>query len=83
MLPPISRRQMLQRTACGFGALAFHNLLQAAAAPTTPYTNGTAPKAKRVIFLFMQGGPSHIDLYDPKAFINERHGKSIDSPLRK
>ncbi|MEY4775569.1 MAG: hypothetical protein RL759_82 [Verrucomicrobiota bacterium] len=74
---------MLQRTACGFGALAFHNLLQAAGTPAAPYANGVAPKAKRVIFLFMQGGPSQIDLFDPKAFINERHGKSIDSPLRK
>ena len=74
---------MLQRTACGFGALAFHNLLQAAGTPAAPYANGVAPKAKRVIFLFMQGGPSQIDLFDPKAFINDRHGKSIDSPLRK
>ncbi|MEI6793988.1 MAG: DUF1501 domain-containing protein [Verrucomicrobiota bacterium] len=83
MLPPISRRQMLQRTACGFGALAFHNLLQAAGTPAAPYANGITPKAKRVIFLFMQGGPSQIDLFDPKSFINDRHGKSIDSPLRK
>ena len=83
MLPPISRRQMLQRTACGFGALAFHNLLQAAVAPAAPHSNGVKPKAKRVIFLFMQGAPSQIDLFDPKSFINERHGKSIDSPLRK
>jgi hypothetical protein len=83
MLPPISRRQMLQRTACGFGALAFHDLLQAAVTPTSPYANGVAPKAKRVIFLFMQGGPSQIDLFDPKSFINVRHGKSIDSPLPK
>lgn len=74
---------MLQRTACGFGALAFHNLLQAAGTPTSPYANGVAPKAKRVIFLFMQGGPSQIDLFDPKSFINDRHGKSIDSPCAK
>jgi len=74
---------MLQRTACGFGALAFHNLLQAAGTPAAPYANGITPKAKRVIFLFMQGGPSQIDLFDPKSFINDRHGKSIDSPLRK
>ena len=75
---------MLQRTACGFGALAFHDLLQAAVTPAAaPHANGIPPKAKRVIFLFMQGGPSQIDLFDPKTFINERHGKSIDSPLRK
>jgi hypothetical protein len=83
MNSPLTRRQLLQRTACGFGALAFHNLLQAAGTPAAPYANGVAPKAKRVIFLFMQGGPSQIDLFDPKSFINDRHGKSIDSPLRK
>ena len=69
---------MLQRAACGFGALAFHDILRAAVAPAAPYANGVAPKAKRVIFLFMQGGPSQIDLFDPKSFINDRHGKSID-----
>jgi hypothetical protein len=40
-------------------------------------------KAKRVIFLFMAGGPSQMDLFDPKDFIRERHGQKIDSPLRK
>ncbi len=79
----ISRRQMLQRTACGFGALAFNDILRAAAAPSAPINSGIIPKAKRVIFLFMGGGPSQIDLFDPKPYINERHGKSIDSPLRK
>ena len=48
MLPPLSRRQMLQRTACGFGALAFHDILRAAVTPTSPYANGVTPKAKRV-----------------------------------
>jgi hypothetical protein len=74
---------MLRRTACGFGALAFQDILRAAAAPSAPHDSGIIPKAKRVIFLFMHGGPSQIDLFDPKPFINERHGKSIDSPLRK
>jgi hypothetical protein len=74
---------MLQRTACGFGALAFNDILRAAAAPSAPINSGIIPKAKRVIFLFMGGGPSQIDLFDPKPYINERHGKSIDSPLRK
>lgn len=82
-LSHISRRQMLQRTACGFGALAFNDILRAAAAPSAPNNSGIIPKAKRVIFLFMGGGPSQIDLFDPKPYINERHGKSIDSPLRK
>ena len=82
-LSHISRRQMLQRTACGFGALALNDILRAAATPPAPHQSGIIPKAKRVIFLFMGGGPSQIDLFDPKPYINERHGKSIDSPLRK
>jgi hypothetical protein len=43
----------------------------------------SVPKAKRVIFLFMQGGPSQMDLFDPKDFITKMHGQTIDSPLRK
>ena len=41
------------------------------------------PKAKRVIFLFMAGGPSQQDLFDPKPFITGKHGQKINSPLRK
>jgi hypothetical protein len=44
---------------------------------------GIVPKAKRVIFLFMGGGPSQQDLFDPKPFITGKHGQTIDSPLRK
>lgn len=76
-----SRRQMLCTTACGFGALALADILRAdsASAARTP---GMTPRAKRVIFLFMAGGPSQQDLFDPKEFIRERHGQKIDSPLR-
>jgi hypothetical protein len=42
-----------------------------------------APKAKRVIFLFMAGGPSHIDLFDPKPKLNELDGKAIPKELLK
>ena len=40
-----------------------------------------AARASRVIFLFMQGGPSQLDLFDPKPFIQQKHGQPIDSPL--
>ena len=39
------------------------------------------PRVKRVIFLFMAGGPSQMDLFDPKDYIRDKHGKAIDSPL--
>ncbi len=81
-LLPLNRRQWLQRTACGFGALALNDILQAATHPLAAQIPGMIPKAKRVIFLFMAGGPSQMDLFDPKPFINSRHGQPIDSPLR-
>lgn len=77
-----SRRRMLQSTACGFGGLALAELVHAAVAPEAIRLPGVIPKAKRVIFLFMAGGPSQQDLFDPKDFIRQRHGQKIDSPLR-
>ena len=79
----LSRRHLLQRTACGFGALALQDIARAASNPLAARLPGMMPKAKRVIFLFMQGGPSQLDLFDPKDFITRRHGQKIDSPLRK
>jgi hypothetical protein len=77
-----SRRKMLQATACGFGSLALADILRAASIGDEA-TSGIAPRAKRVIFLFMAGGPSQHDLFDEKKFITDRHGQKIDSPLRK
>jgi len=78
----LDRRQWLQRTACGFGALALSDILQAATNPLAARIPGMTPKAKRVIFLFMGGGPSQMDLFDPKPYISARHGQSVDSPLK-
>lgn len=70
-----SRRGFLQHTAAGFGALAFSALAaeRAPAATPTGYVGPLSPKkahftprAKRVVFLFMEGGPSHIDTFDWK-----------------
>ena len=77
-----TRRQMLRTTACGFGSLALADMLHAASNPDARIP-GPPPKAKRVIFLFMAGGPSQQDLFDPKEFIRKKHGQTIDSPLRK
>jgi len=87
----ISRRAMLERGSKGFGTLALAALLQqeqARAAPTPPSAaRGGNPlkvrlphyaaRAKRVIFLFMPGGPSHVDLWDPKP----RLAKETGNPL--
>src|SRR5436189_5877280 len=82
MTSPLTRRQILQRSGCGFGALALQSLLGADGAlasknPLAPRVPHFAPKAKSVIFLFMYGGPSHIDLFDPKPELAKWHGKPI------
>ncbi|HCS51168.1 MAG TPA: DUF1501 domain-containing protein [Planctomycetaceae bacterium] len=64
---PISRRQMLQRSSAGFGALALASLLtEEACGKTVSHLPHHTPKAKRVIFLFMKGGPSGVDTFDYK-----------------
>jgi hypothetical protein len=77
----INRRQMLTRTAMGFGSLALSNML-ASAAPTNPLSH-FAPRAKRVIFLFLNGGPSHIDTFDPKPKLKELAGQQPSGELYK
>lgn len=80
MLQPISRRDWLSRTGCGFGALALAGLSTAQAAKDNPLA-ARAPhfpaKAKRVIFLFMQGGVSHVDSYDYKPQLLKDDGKQM------
>ena len=88
-----SRRSMLQRTACGFGHMALLGMLQrdTAAAnsvssdnPLVPKSPHFAPRAKNVIFLFMHGGVSHIDTFDPKPELERQHGKPLpfETPLQ-
>lgn len=71
----ISRRDMLVRSGYGLGAVGLHALGAAGQAATTP--SGLEPKAKRVIFLFQSGGPSHVDLFDPKPLLAERFGEDV------
>ncbi len=68
---PMTRRQALQTLGCGFGHLAWAGLA-AAANPLAPRLPPLPARAKRVIFLFMQGGPSHVDTFDYKPLL-ERH----------
>ncbi|MDZ4404259.1 DUF1501 domain-containing protein [Prosthecobacter sp.] len=79
---PLTRRQILQHSGAGFGSLALQSLLDAdgvlsSTNPLAPRAPHFAPKAKSVIFLFMYGGPSHVDLLDPKPELEKWHGKAI------
>jgi hypothetical protein len=72
-----SRREFLARTCYGLGATALHALLGGpAAAADRPFPN-FAPRAKRVIFLFQAGGPSHLDLFDYKPEMKSRFDQDI------
>jgi hypothetical protein len=82
MMPSLTRRHILQQAGAGFGGLAFQSLMGAEGLltntnPLAPRAPHFAPKAKSVIFLFMYGGPSHVDLFDPKPELARWHGKAI------
>src|SRR5262245_4832590 len=83
-LLPLTRRQALRSAACGFGYLALAGLANAAPgadAPRSPFAPKAPhhrPRARRVIFLFMQGGPSHVDTFDYKPRLARDDGKMID-----
>jgi len=84
---PLSRRDLLAQAACGFGSVALAGLMshgaQAAPAanPLAPKPTHHAPKATSVIFLYMDGGVSHVDSFDPKPKLAEFNGKPY--PLKK
>ena len=83
----MDRREMLRTSGAGFGALAFHDLMarQATAAaigegqPVGSLGSGLhfPARAKRVIFLFMHGGPSHVDTFDYKPLLEKHHGEPL------
>src|SRR5262245_338681 len=87
-----TRRRFLQTSAYGVGMIALQQLLASEAvaaeaiaapdplAPKAPHFPG---KAKNVIFLFMSGGPSQLDLFDPKPELEKWHGKSLPPSLTK
>src|SRR5258705_138969 len=88
----ITRRDFLTTTAGGVGALAFASLLQSNAllASEPGHANPLelraphfAPKAKQCIFLFMEGGTSQVDLFDPKPKLNEMNGKKLPESVTK
>jgi Protein of unknown function (DUF1501) len=92
--PKLLRRSFLSRTACGIGAAALATLLEcdAAAAESAgplPTSRGVisplhlAPKAKRIIFLTMAGGPSHLESLDYKPKLAEMHGQPMPESFTK
>ncbi len=89
-----SRRQFLGRLGGGFGALAFGSLMAQAAGRTVPpeidplqpfraRRPGFRPRAKSVIFLYMVGGPSHVDMWDHKPLLQQLDGKPVPDSIRK
>ena len=78
---PLSRRQFLTQAGMGFGTLALTALMQGDCAakltsPLSPRKPHFAPRAKNVIFLYMDGGPSQIDTFDYKPLLEKMHGKN-------
>ena len=76
----VSRRQILQSAALGFGHLAFQTLCMSEASARdanllSPKAPHFPPRAKRMVFLFMKGGPSHVDTFDPKPLLDRDDGK--------
>jgi hypothetical protein len=87
---PLSRREMLRRCGTGFGMMALGSLMEGSglltpsikaagqvALPLAPRSPHFAPKAKRVVHLFMNGGPSQVDTFDPKPALDRFHGKPL------
>src|SRR5215213_6475850 len=89
----LTRREALCRAGMGFGALALSGLMTEAGllatpargaesiTPLAPRSPQFAPRAKRVIHLFMNGGPSHVDTFDPKPALSRQAGKPLPAHL--
>ncbi len=76
----MTRRDMLKQASLGFGSIALTAMLQEQAwaeNPLSPKRSHFRPRAKRVIFLFMKGGPSHLDTFDYKPLLQRDHGKPL------
>src|SRR5438067_8322166 len=85
-----SRRRFFRECAGGIGTVALAQLMAGEGRATTPEQNPLAPrkphfpaKAKNVIFIFMEGGPSQIDLFDPKPELEKWHGRPLPAEMTK
>lgn len=85
----LTRRRLLRGAGSGLGAMAMAAMLAedsrgaALPDPSLPRAPHHEPRAKNVIFLFMEGGPSHIDLFDPKPTLNKLHGQPMPASFGK
>src|SRR5262245_19841663 len=84
--PPFNRRDFLRQAGGGFGAIAAAWLLEhdraragVAPSPLSPQAPHFKARATKVIYLFMHGGPSHLDTFDPKADLQRLHGQALPS----
>src|ERR1043165_6588643 len=93
-IDPLSRRFFLKDMALGLGSIALGSLLQPSAFGKGTATSGAnrnpramfpqfAPRAKHVIFLFMAGGPSQLDLFDPKPALAKYKGQEVPDDVLK
>src|SRR5262252_9120490 len=81
---PISRRDFLARAGGGLGLLALHSLLQREAMAAGSTRPAHFPgKAKAVIWLFIDGGPSHVDLFDPKPELTKLGGQVLPGTFKR
>ena len=83
----LTRRDFFGRFGLGLGGVALTQLLQSEARAASPFKGildqpHFPPKAKRIIYLFMAGGPSQLDLYDYKPVLNERQGQDLPESVR-
>jgi hypothetical protein len=83
----LTRRELLRRSGMGVGMLGLAGLFTGETSAATTDLNPLAPKephfparAKRVVHLFMNGGPSHVDTFDPKPLLTRYHGKPLPNP---
>ena len=77
-VPPLTRRHFLNRGAMGFGGLALAGVMQqeqVAASPWSPKPTHFEPRARSVIFLYMDGGVSQVDSFDPKPLLAKENGQ--------
>ena len=76
-ISPLGRRAFLHTAGGGFGMLALQSLLakETRINPWAPRPAPFAPRARSVIFLFMYGGPSQVDTFDPQPALDEWHGR--------
>ena len=78
----MTRRELLLKTGQGFGAVALAGLLEAAESnPLAPKPPHAPAKAKSIIYLFMHGGVSHVDTFDPKPELARHNGQPLSVEL--